>query len=147
VFDELRAASPVELLSIVEATCAHIKRCGYERPLLTGTLFTMRENFYGTVARRAGVNLVIPGDEDKLAIHDVIFPELEDGVIVPEKKNRYVEIVRRYAGTGHIDSLILGCTELPLMISGGDVPVPVINTTEVHVAAIVDRALVGEAGR
>jgi aspartate racemase len=147
VFDALKKESSLELLSIVDATCAHIKQRGYGRSLLTGTLFTMRENFYSDVAFRHGVNLVIPADEDKLSVHDVIFPELEDGVIIPEKKAKYIELVHRYVQRERIDSVILGCTELPLMISPADVPVPVINTTEVHVAAIIERSLARDGSR
>lgn len=141
VFDQLRERSPIELISIVDATCERIRQDGYLKPLLTGTLFTMRENFYGDSARKNGIDLTIPDADDMTRIHDVIFPELEDGVIVPEKKRAYLDLVNSYIRDKRIDSVILGCTELPLMISAADLPVPVINTSAIHVDRIVTRLL------
>ena len=141
VFDALRERSPIELISIVDAVCDSVRERGYRKPLLTGTLFTMSENFYGDAARKKGIQLVIPDAVDRARIHDVIFPELEEGIIVPEKKKAYLELVNSYVADGRIDSVILGCTELPLMISGGDLPVPAINTSAVHVDRIVTRLL------
>jgi aspartate racemase len=141
VFDVLRERSPIELISIVDAVCGRIRERGHSKPLLTGTLFTMRENFYGDTARKNGIQLVIPDAADMTRIHDVIFPELEEGIIVPAKKRAYLDLVNSYIKDGRIDSVILGCTELPLMISDGDVPVPVINTSAIHIDRIVTRLL------
>lgn len=141
VFDGIARHSPIPFVSIVESTCSFVKRRAYERPLLTGTLFTMREGFYREAAERYGIDLIVPSQEDMLTIHDVIFPELEEGIVVPEKKARFVEMVGRYVRERGIDCVILGCTELPLMIGEGDVTVPIVNTSEIHVNAIVDRML------
>jgi aspartate racemase len=141
VFDRVRDASPLELISIVDATCEFIKSEGYRKPLLTGTLFTMKENFYGTAAREHGFDIQLPNEKDIESIHDVIFPELEEGLVIPEKKAKYIDIVTRYIRELNIDSVILGCTELPLMVSASDLPVPVIDTCSVHVSKILERML------
>jgi aspartate racemase len=140
-FDRLSREAPIEMISIVDATSGRIALEGYKNALLTGTLFTMRENFYAESASEYGIDIIVPQPADMQAIYDVIVPELEEGIIVPEKKARYIEIVNKYIEAQDIDCVILGCTELPLMIAETDLPIPVINPCRVHIEKIVDRLL------
>ena len=141
VFDRLEKNAGVKLISIVDSACEYIENKGYTKALLTGTLYTMQENFYGKRAAKHRFELIVPSKEDMLDIQDVIFPELEEGILIPEKKEKYCGIVEKYAKRQDIDCVILGCTELPLMISDKDVSVPAINTSEIHVQKIVDEML------
>jgi aspartate racemase len=141
VFDRLEKVAAVKLISIVDSTCEYIKNKGYKKALLTGTLYTMQENFYNKYAIMHHFDLIVPSKEDMLSIQDVIFPELEEGIIIPEKKEKYIKIVEKYAIEQDIDCVILGCTELPLMISDKDVSIPAINTSEIHVQKIVDEMM------
>jgi len=141
IFERLEESVSIKLISIVESTCKFIKQKGYKKVLLTGTLFTMQENFYSKYASKYKFELLVPSKEEMLSIQDVIFPELEEGIIIPEKKEKYIKIVEQYASGKGIDSVILGCTELPLMISDNDLSIPAINTSEIHVQAIVDEML------
>jgi len=141
IFKRLEKSVSVKLISIVDSTCKFIKQKGYKKVLLTGTLFTMQENFYSKYASKHKFELLVPRKDEMLSIQDVIFPELEEGIIIPEKKEKYIKIVEQYAKEQGIDSVILGCTELPLMISDEDLSIPAINTSEIHVQAIVDEML------
>jgi aspartate racemase len=141
VFNQLKKHDGINIISIVEATCGRIQQKGYRKTLLTGTQFTMRENFYGKQAERYGISIVLPSENDIMEFHRVIFPELEDGIIVPAKKQNYKNLVAAYIAKEHIDSVILGCTELPLMIQEGDLSVPILNTSQIHVEKIMAAAL------
>jgi aspartate racemase len=141
VFDRLERETSIRLISIVESACDFIQRMGYGKPLLAGTLYTMQENFYGRTARKHGFDMVVPSAEDMAQIQNVIFPELEEGLIVPEKKNTFMEIAETYVRNNSVDCVILGCTELPLMIKENDLSVPIVNTSEIHVQKIVDEML------
>lgn len=141
VFEQLQEQSSLELISIVDAACEALRRRGLKKALLTGTLFTMRANFYAKTAQKYGVDIIVPDADDMNEIQNVIFPELEEGIIIPEKKEKYINIVNNYVAQRNVDCVILGCTELPLMISEGDLPIPVMNTSRIHVEKIVDRLL------
>jgi len=141
IFERLEKSVSVKLISIVDSACKFIKQKGYKKVLLTGTLFTMQENFYSKYASKHKFELLVPSKDEMLSIQDVIFPELEEGIIILEKKEKYIKIVEQYVREQGIDSVILGCTELPLMISDEDLSIPAINTSEIHVQAIVDEML------
>jgi aspartate racemase len=141
VFERLETVTTIKLISIVESTCEYIQKRGYKKALLTGTLYTMQENFYEKYAKKYDFDLIVPCTETMVDIQDVIFPELEEGIIVPEKKKKYINIVESYKKEKVIDCVILGCTELPLMITDKDISVPTINTSEIHVQKIVDEIL------
>ena len=82
----------------------------------------------------------MPTDEDKEKISNLFFPNLENGIVVPEDKVKMLEIVGRYVREKGADAVLLGCTELPLMIKEGDLDVPLLNTTQIHLNAIFDAA-------
>ena len=137
VFDRVSARSPLPLVSIVEATAEKAKSLGIKKTLLIGTAFTMASSFYQDCFTRHGIPVIVPSGPEQVAIHGIIFPELEEGIVVPEKKKSLLDICNRIIGNEGVDAVILGCTELPLMVKDGDLSVCVLNTVQVHVEAIV----------
>ena len=140
VFDELAARSSVPLLSIVEVCAAEAMRRGMTRVALLGTRFTMEAAFYPDVCGRHGITVVVPGEADRAWIHARYVGELLKGQFRDETRQEITAFVERLRAEEHIDGVVLGGTELPLLLQGADVAgVPVLDTTALHVAAIVER--------
>lgn len=140
VFDELAARAPVPLLSIVEACADAVRRRGCRRPLLLGTRFTMAAPFYPQVCSRAGIEVVHPDAAQCAWIHERYVGELLKGVFRDDTRAGFVAIVQAWRDGHGIDSVILGGTELPLLMPGDSVAgLPAFDTTALHVAAIVER--------
>lgn len=140
VFDDLAARSPVPLLSIVEVCAAEARRRGLRRPLLLGTRFTMEAPFYPAVCARHGVDVVIPDEPDRARVHARYVEELLRGDFREETRRDFVELVGRLRDRDGADGVILGGTELPLLLTGPAVAgLPVLDTTALHVEAIVAR--------
>jgi aspartate racemase len=140
VFDEIAARSPVPLLSIVEV-CAHeAKQRGLRRLGLLGSRFTMEGPFYSTVCARYGIAVVAPNDEDRAWVHERYVGELIKGDFREATRLEFISVVRRLRSAEHIDGVILGGTELPLLLSAPVIAdTPALDTTALHVAAIVRR--------
>jgi aspartate racemase len=130
-------ASPLPLISIVEATCrfAKVKGCG--RSVIIGTQFTMSSGLYSDAFSKYGIDAVVPNKEEQGIIHEIIFPRLEAGIVDPEDKQKMLELVNRLLRENDADALVLGCTELPLMIKDGDIEQTILNTTRIHINEIV----------
>ncbi len=141
VFDEVARRSPLPLLSIVEATCRKAERLGVKRPGLMGTKFTMAADFFRKPFRERGMEVVVPLPEEQLFIHEKLFSEIELGIIREETREDLLAIAKAMIGRDGIDSLILGCTELPLILPGEAHGIPFLNTTAIHVEAIVGYCL------
>lgn len=144
VFDELRRRSTLPLISIVEATRDAARASGLRRLGLFGTRFTMRAGFYQQVFSREGLTLVLPGDAEQDYIHDKYMNELVNGLFLPETRARLLEIARRLKNDEGIQGLILGGTELPLILRESDADaagVPFLDTTRIHVRRIVEQLL------
>jgi aspartate racemase len=144
VFDRLKKISPLPLISIVDATVAYTAAHNWKRVLFTGTLFTMNNTFYPESFGEAGIECIMPSPEARQKIHSIIFPDLEQGIVTPEMKARFQAVCNPIIAAAEsagrpVDAVVLGCTEIPLLIHDGDLPVPVINTTAVHIAAAVER--------
>lgn len=140
VFDEVAATSPVPLVSIVEVAAEAARARGLHRALLLGTRFTMEAPFYPAVFARYGIEVVAPPEAERHWIHERYVGELLRGDFRDETRERIVSIVARIRDTEHIDGVILGGTELPLLLQSPDVAgLPSLDTTALHVAAIVDR--------
>jgi aspartate racemase len=136
VFDELRRKSPIPLVSIVEATCEAAKALTLKRIGLFGTRFTMQGDFYPHVFSAAEIELVMPQPDEQAYIHEKYMNELVKGAILDETRRRLLAIVDRMKQQQHIEGLILGGTELPLIL--GDVTdqgIPFLDTTRIHVEA------------
>src|SRR4029077_5579407 len=136
VFDEIHRRSPIPLVSIVEATCEAAKVLGLKRPGLFGTRFTMLGDFYPRVFSAAQIELVVPQADEQTYIHVRYMDELVKGAILAETRRGLLAIVDRMKEQERIEGLILGGTELPLIL--GDVTdrgIPFLNTTRIHVEA------------
>ncbi len=141
VFDEIRLQSPIPLVSIVEATCDAAKALELKKLGLLGTRFTMQERFYPEVFSRAGIVLAVPDETDQDYIHQIYFDELVKGIVLPETRERLVAIVDRLKDREGIQGVILGGTELPLILRDATVQgIPVLGTTKIHAKAILAEA-------
>lgn len=141
VFSTLESATTIPWIHIADATADSIAAASLRRVALLGTRFTMEESFLrDRIAERAGVEVIVPDAEGRSAVDAIIFGELVHGIVRDESRSRYREIVGRLQRDG-ADGVILGCTEIGLLIGAGDVDVPVFDTTATHAAACVEALL------
>jgi aspartate racemase len=138
VFNEVRSRSPIPLISIVEATCAEAQSRGWKKLGLFGTRFTMQANFYPEVFTPAGIALAIPNEKEQAYIHGKYMNELIHGILLPETEHGLLEIADRLRQQEEIEGLILGGTELPLIMRDGAGSIPFLDTMEIHVRALID---------
>ncbi len=141
-FDRLKERSSIPLISIVEATCAEALKRGLKRAGLFGTGITMNASFYPDVFNRQGMEVIMPDKEDKELINKIVFNEIELGIFNDESRELLIGIIDKMVKLRHIDSIILGCTEFPLILTQSIYAgVPVLNTTRIHVREIVNFCL------
>jgi len=141
-FDEIERWSPIPLISIVEVTCQAAKARGLKRLGIFGAKFTMQGSFYPDVFAKEGIAIVVPNAEEQEVINQKYFGELVKGILLPETRDQLLAIAAEVRARENIDGLILGGTELPLIL--GDLPdqgIPFLDTTRIHVNAIVARIL------
>ncbi len=140
---DVQAAVGVPLLHIADPTAECIKAAGFDTVGLLGTAFTMEQEFYkGRLVERHGLNVIVPNDEDRATVHRVIYDELVAGKIVPASREAYRAIIARLVEAG-AEAVILGCTEIMLLVKPEDSPVPIFDTTLLHAQAAIDIALAG----
>lgn len=140
VADVIEAAVGIPLLHLADVTADAVRRAGLDRVALLGTRFTMEQPFYVDRLRSHGLEVLVPEGTDRALVHDVIYDELVLGVVRDESRAAYVDVVRRLVDQG-ARGVVLGCTEIELLIGADDVPVPVFATTRLHAMAAVDFAL------
>ncbi len=139
--DQVQAAIGIPLLHIADPTAERIKAAGLSRVGLLGTAFTMEQAFYkGRLADRFGLDVLVPGDEDRAAVHRVIYDELVQGRVEPASRDTYREVIGRLVERG-AQAIILGCTEIMLLVRPEDSAVPLFDTTAIHAESTVERAL------
>jgi aspartate racemase len=139
--DEVQAQIGIPLLHIADATAEKVKALGLRRIGLLGTRYTMEEDFYrGRLEREHGLEVIIPGRAGREIVHRVIYDELVVGTVSSTSKAEYIRIIEDLVGEG-AQGVILGCTEIGLLVGEGDVRVPVFDTTLVHATAAVEYAL------
>lgn len=138
--DEVAAAIAVPLLHVVDPTAGAIAQAGLKRVGLLGTAFTMEKAFYRDRLAAAGLDVLIPEEADGRAIHRVIYEELIAGKIEPASRAVYREIIARLVERG-AEAIVLGCTEIMLLVDQSDSAVPMFDTTTLHALAAVDEAL------
>jgi len=138
--DEIGPRTSLPLVSIVSATrdAAAVRRL--RRPLLLGTRTTVESEMYPQALAEAGIGTVIPDEGERQFLEHTIYNELAIGRVTPELRRRYLEICMRHIELDRIDSVILGCTELPLVIAPDELPIAVLDTTVIHVDAILAAA-------
>jgi aspartate racemase len=140
VFDAVRERSPLPMVSIVEATCSEAKRRGLTKLALLGTRFTMQSRFYADVFDAQGVALVVPPNADQDYVHEKYVGELLKGIILPETRAGLLEVIARLKQSEKIDGVVIGGTELSLILNDGmDADIPFLDTMRIHVRAAVDR--------
>ena len=142
VFEEVQRRSPIPLMSIVEATFAKATSLGVKRLGLFGTRFTMQGRFYPEVFSREGLVIVSPPGEELDFVHDKYINELAAAKFLPETRESLLAIAKRMRDRDGIEALILGGTELPLLLTDSSpVGIPFLDTTQIHVSAILEQAM------
>ncbi|MCK5820759.1 MAG: aspartate/glutamate racemase family protein [Bacteroidales bacterium] len=139
--EEVGAGVSIPLIHIADATAEEIKKLGLKTVALLGTRFTMEQNFYkGRLAEKHGLKVLIPDDTDMDIIHRIIYKELCLGTILEDSKSEYLRIIEKLIDQG-AEGIILGCTEIPLLVKQEDVSVPILDTTQLHAEAAVEFAV------
>ena len=142
VADIIESSINVPLIHIADAVSLKCHEKDATNVLLLGTKYTMQEDFIINRLKKNGINAIVPKERDDIDLIDkVIFDELCKGEIMEESKKAYINIINRMIGEEHIEGVILGCTEIEMLIKDGDVNVPLFDTTQAHIDTIVDYAL------
>jgi aspartate racemase len=140
VYDQIAGAVSIPVLHVVDVTAAAVRAAGVSTVGLLGTAFTMEQTFYRDRLASSGLDVVIPDDAQRALVHRVIFEELCRGVIRDESRAAFVEVIDALVARG-AQGVILGCTEIELLLGPDDVDVPVFPTTQLHITAAVEQAL------
>jgi aspartate racemase len=139
--DAIQEATSLPLLHIADATAAAVKRAGLDTVGLLGTRFTMQGDFYrGKLEREHGLQVLVPDEAGMEAVHRIIYDELILGIIRGESRQVYLDVISNLAEQG-AQGIILGCTEIPLLVKQADAPIPIFDTTTIHAQAAVEWAL------
>lgn len=138
VFDEIKKKSPVPLLSIVEETCKKVEALGLKNVGLMGTKLTMEMDFYKKPFVAKGISVVVPSEQEQQLIHHKLFTEIESGIFKDSTREGFLTIAKRMIDENGIDALILGCTELPLILTKDGYGVPFLNTSAIHCESIIN---------
>jgi aspartate racemase len=140
VFDQVQASVSVPMLSLLDAVGEAILGRGMETVGLLGTQFTMDKSFYRDRLARKGITVLVPGASDREVVNDVIYDELVAGQVCDESRARFVTIIEKLAARG-AEGVILGCTEIPLLVNEADAGIPLFDTTAIHAEAALNYAL------
>jgi aspartate racemase len=141
VADDIEAAIRVPFLHIADATAAKIREAGKRRPAIMATRFTMEQDFYtGRLSDKFGLEPITPDEADRSLVHGIIYDELCVGRVTDASRAAYVEVAKRLAAMG-ADCLVLGCTEVGMLLNEGNSPLPIFDTTLIHADAAVNFAL------
>jgi aspartate racemase len=139
--DDVGRAIRIPIIHIADATAVAVKRAGLDAVGLLGTRYTMELDFYrGRLEKDHGLRVIVPDEAGRATVHDVIYRELTYGTLRDESRRAYMAIIEDLVRRG-AQGVILGCTEIPLLVKQKDSPVPVFDTTALHAAAAVDFAL------
>lgn len=138
VFDQLKDKSVLPLISIIDATCKYAQQKDCKKVLVFGTKFTMSSGLYSKAFGKFGIKAIEPEENDQMEIHNIIFPKLEDGIVDLADKQKMLALANRLITKHNADALVLGCTELPLMIKEHDLNTLILNTTQIHIDSIVN---------
>lgn len=140
IADEVQSAISIPLIHIAEETAKVIVAKEFKKVALIGTKYTMQLDFYTDKLAAKGISTIIPEQDDITYINNAIYTEMDQGVFLPETKKRFIQIIDKLQHAG-AEAVILGCTEIPILIKQEDVDVPVLDTTAIHVDAAVKFAL------
>ena len=139
---EIQASISIPLIHIATITAHAINKQNMNRIALLGTKYTMQLDFYKNALAKYGIETLVPGEKDIEFINTSIYTELGKNIFLPATRQQYVEIINKLAGRG-AEGVILGCTEIPMLIKQTDSSIPVFDTTKLHAVAVVEFALGG----
>ena len=142
--DEIVARTQLPLVSILDSTLARAHALDCKRALLLGTRTTMASAMYPDCFAADGLEIIVPNPDNQEFIDDAIYNELSIGRLDPDTRARFIAICQQHIAADKVDAIILGCTEIPLLLDEGDLPVPLIDTARAHAAAIFARAQLGD---
>lgn len=139
VFDRLKLQSPIPLISIVEATSEEAERRKLKKIGLLGTIFTMTGEFFKKLFEEKGIDIITPLDSEMKFINEKISSELELGIVKESTLKDFQKIILRMKEEDNIQAIVLGCTELPLLLNDDVSVVPCLDTMQIHISSIIDR--------
>ncbi len=137
VFDELQKRTPIQLVSIIEATCKEAKRRNIYKIGLLGTIFTMNGDFFKKPFLKNHIEVITPSEEEKSYINEKISEELEFGIVNEETLSAVLKIIQRMKDENGIQAVALACTELPLLFKGVKIPVDCLDTMQIHIETLI----------
>jgi len=140
VFDVVKDAVSLPLIHLIEVTADRAKKTGLKKLGLLGTQYTMCDGFYQDKITQYGLNVIVPDSNDQKIIHKIIVEELVQGKLLENSKSEYLRIINELTCLG-AEGIILGCTEIPLLIKQKDSPVPLLDTAIIHADAALEYAL------
>ena len=140
VFDKIRAQVNIPMLSLLDAVGQAIQAKNITKVGLLGTRFTMHNTFYAEALQKYGIDVIVPEGADAVTVNQVIYDELVKGIISPESKRKFLAITKKLQARG-AQGVILGCTEIPLLINTEDTDLPLFDTTTIHAEAALNFAL------
>jgi len=139
-FDDISQRTELELISIVETTVARVVELGLKRVLLLGTETTMQAPMYPEACSGHDIEVVLPNEDERRFVNASIYEELALGRVTPELREQHVSMCRRHIDRAGIDGIVLACTEIPMVLEPGMLPVPLVDTARCHADAIFERA-------
>lgn len=141
VMDDLLKKTKVELVSIPQAVCREAQRRGHRKIGLLGTIFTMEKDYMKTDLREAGIEVIIPEKADRELAAKRILEELENGIVKESTLKEFQAIIRKMQEQDGIEAVVLGCTELPMILNEGNCPVAVLDSVEIHINELIKNSM------
>ena len=141
VFEELVKDTGVSLISIPQSVCKEAKAKGYKRILLIGTIFTMEQDYMKKDFLDAGIEVFVPDTDDRKLIAKRIFEELEVGIVKESTLKEFQSIIDKMRSEYQVEAVVLGCTELPLLLNSGNCSIPCLDSVEIHINDLINEAI------
>lgn len=138
---QIEAAAAIPIIHVADVTARAVKAAGCKRPLLLGTRFTMEQSFIKDRLARHGVEAVMPDESGRALVHSIIYDELCVGIFKHDSKAAYLDLIEAERRKQDIDSVILGCTEIGMLLPASEVSIPAFDTTRLHAEAAIDFSL------
>lgn len=141
VSDQIEAKTGVSLLSIPKAVCREALRRGYRKVGLLGTIFTMEQDYMKKDFREAGIDVFVPDEDDRDLVAKRIFEELEQGIVKESTLKEFQSIIDKMRDQCGVEAVVLGCTELPLLLNSNNCSIPCLDSVEIHINDLINEAL------
>lgn len=141
VIDELIDSTNVEMMSIPKVLCEVVKKRGYKKIGLLGTIFTMEKDYMKKDFLEAGIEVYVPGKQDRELIAKRILEELEVGTVKESTLFEFQEIIKKMRDENGIEAVVLGCTELPILLNSDNCPLPCLDSVDIHINEIIKQAM------